>query len=415
MSTNLLSARETEFKDTYGPYIGKWRMEAIAASGKFICETAGDGVYVRDINRKSYLDCFLATGVFNLGHRNEQVGRALTNALETESYGGVFYLSEAKGELARLLVETTPKELELVLPCIGGGEAIDLALKVATGNTGRKKVICCHSSYHGSTGLAAELGSGFLRDWYPLEALEVVRVEPGDINSLRNVVDDSVAALVMEPIRSLFDGKKSDRAYWSAVRDLCDAKRVILIVDEVVCGMGRLGTLWGSEEIGISPDILVSAKGLSGGYFPMAAVVTRADLVNIWGNNPFRHYSTYAWSNVGARVAIAAIEETQRLLPQAMAAGDALHAGLKTLQAQFPDTIKRIQRTGMHFVVMTNFDRVTGKELTLSALANGLLLQASGAYPEAPAKIFPPLILEAKHVDEICDKLSDSLKQLESN
>lgn len=419
-TTNTATARymrtmttaELRFLRTYEAAFGARRMSALVASGKLICEKDADGVYLRDIAGRQYLDCFLATGVFTLGHRNPVVGRAMLNALEGESYSGVFYLSEAKGELSRRLAETSPDGLNVALPAVGGGEAMDLAIKLCTGATGRSGVVCCTKSYHGSAGVAAELGPPVLRDWYPIRALQVTQIEPGDLDALRVSLTENTAAVVMEPIRSLFDGKKADAAYWAEVRRLCDANGTRLIIDEVVCGMGRLGRLWGSELFGIQPDVVVTAKGLSGGYFPMAAAVVREDLLERWGSNPFRAYSSYAWSNVGARVALAAIEETERLLPVVAPIADALEDGLRSIAADAADVVEAVQRTGLHFILKTRPERVSGKDLTLRCLANGLLLQASGAYPEAPAKILPPLVLQMPHVDEICTKLRQSLAEL---
>lgn len=410
--TTQLSPRESHFVDKYARYFDARRIRTIVDSGKFICEAAADGAYLRDVNGKQYLDCFLATGVFNLGHRNPEIERVLQQALKEESFGGVFYLSEAKARLSRDLVECSPPGLDVALPAVGGGEAMDLAIKLAAGATGRRRVVCAERSYHGSAGVSAELGPEALRSWYPLNALAVTRVEPGDIDALRSALDETVAAVVLEPIRSLVDGRKADAMYWRQVREACDAVGAKLIIDEVVCGMGRLGAVWGSELFDIRPDVLVTAKGLSGGFFPMAALVLRSNLLDGWSGNAFRSYSTYAWSNVGARVASAALAETARLLPQAMSVGDQLTVALQQVKQEFPGTIREVQRTGLHFVLNLHEGAVTGQKLTLKALANGLLLQASGAYPDAPAKLMPPLILQAAHVDEICQKLVQSLREL---
>lgn len=404
-----LTEAEERYITAYGRAFGQKRMSALVASGKLLCEKSADGCYVTDLDGKQYLDCFLATGVFSLGHRNPAVGRAVRAALDTESYSGVFYLSEAKGELSQKLVETMPRGVDVALPAVGGGEAMDLAIKLACGATGRSGVICCTKSYHGSAGVTAELGPQVLRDWYPINALRVTRIEAANLEALKNALSENTAAVVMEPIRSLFDGAKADMAYWSEVRRLCDENGTRLIIDEVVCGMGRLGDLWGSTQFGIEPDVIVTAKGLSGGFFPIAAAVVREDLLAKWNNNPFRSYSSYAWSNVGARVALAAISETQACLKTAIPVADRLELELNSLATDHAELVSGVKRTGMHFVLHTHFDRISGKDLTLSCLQNGLLLQASGAYPEAPAKILPPLVLEEAHVDEICTKLRKSL------
>lgn len=396
--------------EQFGKYLGQKRLEIVRRSGKFIVEKTAQGAYIFDQAGNRYLDCFLATGVFNLGHRNEVVMKALHEALEHEDFGGVFYFSEAKGRLAQALVESTDVGLDVVLPAVGGGEANDLAMKLAMAATGKTEFVCFENAYHGSTGLACSLGPEMLRAWFPLEQVKVHRVPVGDITALHTVLmSNDVAACLFEPIRSLIDGHSPGPEYWREVRKLCDLYGTKLIIDEVVCGLGRLGTLWGSQRLGIRPDMLVSAKGLSGGLYPMAAVVMKKDVLDVWGDNPFRSFSTYAWSNIGARVALAAITETQRLLPGANEAGDQLECELAALKERYPGYIGGIRRTGLHFVMETISDRLTGQHLTLEMLSRGVLLQASGAYPQAPAKIFPPLILEKCHIAELIEKLDDVL------
>ncbi len=397
-----------DYIERYGKYLGDRRLRLVEESKKFVIEKTADGAYISDTSGRRYLDFFLATGVFNLGHRNPVLLGALRDALEEEDYGGVFYFSEAKGALARDLIESLEGKLDVVLPAVGGGEANDLAMKMAMAATGRQEFVCFEGAYHGSTGLTAALGPPMLREWFPLELVKVHRVPVGDLVALDATLSSNpVAACLFEPIRSLVDGKNAGPEYWTQVRKLCDRHGSKLIVDEVVCGLGRLGTLWGSQMQGIQPDMLVSAKGLSGGLYPMAAVALKADLLECWGDNAFRSYSTYAWSNIGARVAVAVLAETRRILPQANCRADALEHALDELRVRHPDLVRDVRRTGLHFVLETFPERMSGRELTLRMMERGVLLQASGAYPDAPAKLFPPLILESGHITELAEKLDD--------
>lgn len=393
----------------YARCFGEARLNGLAASGRMLIERDADGAWITDIQGRRYLDFFLASGVFNVGHRNARLRAALDAALEDVEFGGVFYLSEARLELAEHLSRTTPDGLEVVLPAVGGGEAIDLALKLAMANTGRTRVVCGESSYHGSTGLSAELGPERLRTWYPLEPLPVCRVPVGDVAALRAAVDERTAACVLEPIRSLVDGRRPGPEYWREARRICDSCGALLIIDEVVCGMGRLGALWGSDVFGIEPDMLVTAKGLSGGVFPMAALVCRPGVVRPWGDAPYLAYSTYAWSNVGARVASAALDEVARLLPDARRQGDALDEGLRALLATHGDTLVDVRRTGLHWVLDFNPDVTTGSAITDALFERGVLIHASGAYPDAPAKLMPPLVLDDEQIGTFLDRADDAL------
>lgn len=397
-----------KYINSFGSFFGHNRLEAIYESGKFVLEQKVDDAYIYDTSGKRFLDFFLATGVFNLGHRNSKIISVLEQGLATADIGGVFYLSEEKGKLAKKLVETTPKNLQIALPATTGGEANDLAMKLAMGATGRTEFICLEGAYHGSAGLTCDLGPEALRSWFPADFVKVHRVPPGDLKAIEDILKTKkVAACIFEPIRSLVDGKKSDKHYWAGLRELCDLYGSKLIIDEVVCGMGRLGSLWGSNVIDIVPDMLVSAKGLSGGLYPISAVVIKENILDSWGENPFRAYSTYGWSNLGTRVALAAIEETERILPVANKMGDKLESALLGLQEKFAKYITKVQRTGLHFVLDTDHTYINGKDLTLKMFEKGVLFQASGAYPDAPAKLFPPLTFNENHIDELIEKLSE--------
>ncbi len=390
-------------------HFGQGRMQALTASGRVLVERDAAGSHIHDIDGRRFLDFFVASGVFNVGHRNPAVGAALEAALGHSEFGGVFYLSEDKAALAERLATSSPAGLEVVLPAIGGGEAIDLALKLAMAHTGRCGVICGEASYHGSTGLSAELGPQRLREWYPLAPLAVRRVPVGDLDALAAALDEEVAACVFEPLRSLVDGRRPGRAYWRDARHLLDANGTLLVIDEVVCGMGRLGHLWGSALDDIRPDLLVAAKGLSGGYYPMAAVVCRPELLQSWGEVAWRAYSTYAWSNLGARVALAAIDEVERLLPAARARAAAFERALLDLAAAHPAVLTAVRRSGLHFVLEFDGHVLNGARFTDAMFERGVLTHASGAYPDAPGKLMPPLSFDDADVQEFLDKADDAL------
>lgn len=399
------------FINSYGTYFGQRRLEAIERSGKFLLETKAEGAYIHDGDGKRYLDFFCDSGVYTLGHGHPAVRSAVENALRELPNGGVFYFSEAKGNLARRISQTAPPELQVVLPAAGGGEAMDLALKLAMGTTGRTAVICGTRAYHGSSGLAAFLAPVHLREWFPLNPFDVKRVDLGDLDGLKGAIDERTAAVVYEPARTLSDGFHPGPAYWQEVRRLCDAAGAKLIIDEVVAGMGRLGTLWGCLVDNVKPDMMVCAKGLSGGMFPMAALAVRPEMLACWGELPFRSYSTFAWMTAGAVAAAAAIEETLGLLPSALIMAEALERGLQQLVLTYPAVVTGVRRTGMHLTLEFDPHRMTGGRFTQAMFDRGVLLHAAGSIVDAPAKFFPPLVLTQEQIDECLEK-TESVLQL---
>jgi 4-aminobutyrate aminotransferase-like enzyme len=216
--------------------------------------------------------------------------------------------------------------------------------------------------------------------------------------------------VVLEPVRTDCDGLAPEPGYFAEVRRLCDAHGAKLVVDEVVTGMGRLGPLWGCEHWRLEPDLLVTAKGFSGGMFPMAAVVMRPEILDFWGDNPYRNISSYAWSNVGARVARRAIEETQSLLPRARAMGDRLAVVVEELARLHPALIRGVRRTGLLYALDMR-DEMAGMGFLLGLFQRGVIAVASSQNLAVP-KLYPPLILEDDQIAEFAEKASETLEAL---
>ncbi len=419
MKSQHASSRRTgnnrdDFISRYAPYLGRRRVDLIVESGRWMVEDFADGAYIHDTDGGRYLDFFVSSGVFNLGHRHPVIMERLRAALESREFGNLLYFSEPKGELSRTLAESAPGGLQVVLPTASGSEAVDLAIKLAMGRTGRRRIVHFDNSYHGSTGYSTAMGPEVVRSWANIENHDFSKVRYGDLDAVRRAVGEDTAAVIVEPVRSNFDGADPGPAFFADLRKLCDETGTLLIVDEVVTGMGRLGTLWGSEYNRISPDIMVAAKGLSGGVFPLGAVVMRPEIIECWGDHPYRSFSTYAWSNVGAEVAIAAIEETRKILPAANAAGALLEAALGTLHRRHPDLISSVRRVGLVFAVDFNVERLRALEFATALFKRGVVIPpAAISMPTSPiARLLPPLILTQAHVDEFLDKADDALRAL---
>ncbi|MCC6304799.1 MAG: aspartate aminotransferase family protein [Rhodobacteraceae bacterium] len=408
------TGRRDAFIAEYGRHFGARRVELIVKSGRWMVEDHAEGAHIVDTDGRRYLDFFVSSGVFNLGHRHPAIMARMRAALETREFGNLLYFSEPKGELARLLARSAPGGLEVVLPTVSGSEAIDLALKLAMGFTGRQGVIHFDNSYHGSTGYSTAMGPSAVRSWAGIENRAFRQLPYGDIAALRGALDEGIAAVVVEPVRSNFDGLDPGPAFFAELRRLCDATGALMIVDEVVTGMGRLGTLWGAEHNRITPDIMVAAKGLSGGVFPLGAVLMRPAIIDCWTDHPYRSFSTYAWSNVGVEVAIAALEETRKILPAANAAGGLLEEALGILRRRHPGKITSVRRVGLIFAIDFNPERLRALEFATALYGRGVIIPpAAISMPTSPiARLLPPLILAREHVEEFLDKADDALGTL---
>lgn len=399
-----------QYVETYGRYYGADRIQSIVAGGRMMVEARSEGAYIYDAEGRRYLDFFLQSGVHNVGHRNPAVMDVYEQVQKDHDIGGLFYFSEPKGELYKTLAETTPNGLEISIPTVTGGEAVDLALKMAMTATGRKHIVCAQGSYHGSCGLACFLGPDSMHQWTGLNPYPVSRAQHGNIESFRELVTEDTAAVILEPMRSIMYGDTPSKEFYVQLRQLCDEKGVKLLIDEVMCGIGRLGTLWGSDYYGIEPDAMIIAKGLSGGICPMSAVVVRPDMIDNW-QSTYPTFSTYAWSNVGAAVATATLKETQRLLSIVEPCAQKLEDELNRMATGLDGMVTEVVRYGMLYFLVFDNERINGRTFANEMFEHGLITHPSASMPNSPGRLFPPLVLNDEHVTECVSKVADVLKK----
>jgi acetylornithine/succinyldiaminopimelate/putrescine aminotransferase len=254
------------------------------------------------------------------------------------------------------------------------------------------------------------MARGPMRDFAEPLVPDFTEIRFGDEDDLAAKISERTAAVVLEAVRSDCDGRVPPPGYFAAVRRLCDATGAKLISDEVVCGMGRLGPLWGCQYWDVEPDILVAGKGFSGGLYPMSAVVTRPECLDFFGDSPYRTISSFAWSNVGARVSYAALTETERLLPRLAALGDAIDANLRTLQERHRRVLIGVRRAGLLFA-LDFADESAGMSFLAHMFALGVLVVASSQRMDV-IKLYPPLIIEQEQVDELSERMETALASL---
>lgn len=400
-----------QFIAQYGRYFNAKRIGAIAGLGFLFVEGPADGVYFHDSQGRKYLDMWCMGGTFSLGHRHPAILSVAQEALAEEDFGSLFFFSEAKGLLGEKLAQCTPGRLETTHPTVTGAEAIDLSIKLARGSTGRSEILYADQSYHGCTGFALSMmAKGEMRDFAEPLVPDFTEVRFGDAGDLAAKISERTAAVVLEAVRSDCDGAVPPDGYLAEVRRLCDETGTKLISDEVVCGMGRLGTFWGCDYFDVEPDMLVTAKGFSGGVFPMSAVVTRPECLDFFSESPYRSISSFAWSNVGARVSYAALVETEKLLPRLGAVGDRIDAGVTALWERFPAVLKTVRRAGMLFALEFG-DEAAGITFLAGMLEAGVLVVASSQRLDI-VKLYPPLIIEDSHVDEFLDRMESVVERM---
>jgi putrescine aminotransferase len=411
MTTHGTRLTPQDFVDRYGRYFNRNRIEAIQNLGFLFTEGRAEGPYFYDAEGHRFLDMWCMGGNFSLGHRNPAVRAAADAAMREDEFGSLFFFSEAKGQLAEKLAQCTPGRLETTYPVVTGGEAIDLSIKVARGCTGRTQILHADHAYHGCTGFALSMmARGEMRDYAEPLVPDFREIRYGDAGDLAGAISEGTAAVVLEAVRTDADMAIPPAGYFADVRRLCDQTGAKLIIDEVVCGMGRLGRLWGCQYWEVEPDMLVAGKGFSGGMYPMSAVVTRPECLDFFAESPFRSISSFAWSNIGARITLAALAETERLLPGLAGLGDQMEANLTTLQQRYSSVLPLVRRAGMMFAL--DFpDAGLGTRFLATMFQLGVLVVASSQRMDI-IKLYPPLILEKEQVAEFFERMETALQQL---
>ncbi|MDO3720126.1 aspartate aminotransferase family protein [Marinobacter sp. chi1] len=326
-----------------------------------------DGIYLWDTDGRRYIDGCSGAITCNIGHNHPTVKRAMVEQLDKVAFTyRTQFESQVALDLANKLVERTDADLQKVFFVGSGSEAVESAIKLAVqyflveGQPERSKFVSLRPSYHGST-----LGALGLTGYEPLEApyrsatIGSVKVPSPDLYRFReaNVEEhiavvleqteraieaagpETVAAIVVEPVGGASTGGRMfTRSYMEGLRALCDRYGCLLIMDEVLSGMGRTGAWFAYQHYGVAPDILALAKGLGSGYYPIAAMMARQELVDAVGRGGgFMHGHTYAGNPLACATGLAVIEvmDSENLVSNAAEQGFYLRQRLEQLAEKY--------------------------------------------------------------------------------
>jgi acetylornithine/succinyldiaminopimelate/putrescine aminotransferase len=295
--------------ESFSRHVSRGKVELFSTYGIDMVLGPREGVFLGDAySDRRWFNCHCNGGVFNLGHRHPRVVEAVRRALETLDIGNHHLVSPQRAALARRLSESTGNLLPGVVFAVGGGEAIDLAIKVARGVTGRQKVVSARGGYHGHTGLALATGDPQYRNPFGPNPPGFVQVPFNDLMAVDRVVDSSTAAVILEGIPATLGMPMPEPGYLKAVQQVCDRRGAKLILDEVQTGLGRTGSPWFYQQEDVEPHILVTGKGLSGGVYPIAATLMRPELHAFFDDKPFIHISTFGGADLGCVAALTVLD-----------------------------------------------------------------------------------------------------------
>jgi putrescine aminotransferase len=400
--------------EQFGRHISSAKVAFFEAAGIDFVLGRREGPYLWDLTgEKRLVDCHCNGGVFNLGHRHPDVRKALAESLDSLDIGNHHLISAARAALATRLAHLTPGDLPYTVFGVGGGEAIDLAIKVARGHTGRANIISAKGAYHGHTGLALAAGDVQYRAPFGPMAPGFQQIPFNDIAALEDAVDDDTAAVIFETVPATYGVVIPHPDYFPQVREICDQRDIVLIIDEVQTGLGRTGKLWAVQHFDVSPDVMVIGKGLSGGIYPVTATCFRKELEAVFHEHPFIHVSTFGGAEVGCPVALKVLDLSSEpsFLSHVGQLAAAFASGFEVLQNAHPSVLVRLRQLGL----MMGIELVNaqcGPFFTKAAYDHGLLAIYANNDPRV-VQLLPPLTIGPDLVDEILERVDRALADLE--
>lgn len=417
----------------------------------------GQGIHLFDEQGKRYIDASGGAAVSCLGHGHPDVVAAMHRQIDQLAYAHTsFFTTEVAEQLADQLIRTAPAGMSHAYFVSGGSEAVEAALKMArqyfveTGQPQRQHFIARRQSYHGNTlGALAVGGNEWRRQQFRPLLIDVTHVSPcyayrdqrpdetpeqyGQrlVRELQETIErlgpQNVMAFVAETVGGATAGVLTPvPGYFKGVRELCDRHGILLILDEVMCGMGRTGTLHACEQEGVVPDLMTIAKGLGGGYQPIGAVLAQSRIVDAMreGSGMFQHGHTYLGHAVACAAALAVQQVIERdgLLARARALGLHLHGRLDAVLGQHPH-IGDIRGRGLFWGLELVADRATRRwfdpslklhaRIKAEAMARGLMVYPMGGTVDGHAGdhvlLAPPFISSEADIDEIVGLLGAAI------
>lgn len=412
-----LIGQETREKITelFARHVSSGKVQFFLGAGIDFVMGKREGVYVYDIGGKRLLNCNCNGGVFNLGHRNPLALAALREALEELDIGTHHTVSEHRALLGEMLAEICPGDINRVIYGVSGGESVDAAIKLARGHTGRAGIVSAEGGYHGHTGFA--LAAGHEQYSAPFEPMApgFSHVPFGDIDALEAAVDETTAAVLFETIPATLGIAIPPDDFYAGVRRVCDERGAVMVMDEVQTGLGRCGAYWGIDTYGVVPDVMVTAKGLSGGVYPITAVLFSDRMNPFWHDNPFVHISTFGGPEPGCRVAMKVVEllKQPEFLGHVNAMAKLFEKGFAELASRHPDVLVEVRQRGL-FMGLKMVNEMCGPLMTVAGFEHGVFTVWANN-DTSVSQIIPPLIIQPSEVDHVLESLDRMLASVESS
>ncbi|HER54429.1 MAG TPA: aspartate aminotransferase family protein, partial [Candidatus Bathyarchaeota archaeon] len=359
---------------------------------------------VWDINGNEYIDCTGSYGVAVVGHCHPKVVEAVQKQVETLIACHASFYNDARSILLEKLIALAPKSMDRVFLSNSGAESVECALKLARKYSGKPEIIAMMGAFHGKTmgALSATWKQKYRAPFMPLVP-GFKHVPPNNLEKLRAAVTDKTAAVLVEPVRGEGGILLNSDDFLPGVRELCDEKGVLMILDEVQTGFGRTGKVFACEHWNVVPDIMCSAKSIAGGL-PMGATFAKEEVMAAFQRG--EHSSTFSGNPLVCAAASAAIDVLveEKLAERAENLGKYFKGKLDALAEKY-NVVREVRGLGLMIGMETRFDVYN---ILIGCMDRGVLVLDAG---RNVVRFLPPLVIEKEQIDKVVDTLDAVLEQ----
>lgn len=365
----------------------------------------GEGMVVRDVEGKEYLDFVGGIAVCGLGHSNPEIVSVLNEQAKRLMHISNLYYISPQARLAERLAKVTPKAIEKFFFCNSGAEAVEAALKLAVRHTGRVDILALEGSFHGRTcgALGATWEKSYRKPYKSLISPVFDFAPVGDLDAVKEKVNDQTAAIVAEPIQGEGGINVLSKHFIRGLREVCDDNGSLLILDEIQSGMCRTGKWFACEHSDVQPDVITIAKSLGNG-FPIGAMGAKKEIMDSFA--PGDHASTFGGNPLGSAVAKKVIDIMNRdeMFARAGEIGGYFKEKLEWLLKRH-DVAQEVRGRGLMLALELEGKDIAEKVLE-RAREDGFLINVT---QKNVLRFLPPLIVEKKQIDKLIEKLDEIL------
>jgi len=407
-SSEALSATEPypsreEVAGAFAGHVNRGKVAALRAMGVDIVVGEREGAHFRDAySGRWFWNCHCNGGVFNLGHRNPAAIAALREALEHLDVGNHHLISGWRARLAEQLSRSTGDRLPYALFTASGSEAVDLALTLARGHTGREKIVAAMGAYHGLAGFARAASDPRWSEPYGAPLPGFAHVPFNDLEQLGAELEGGAAAVILESIPATLGFPPPAPGYLREAGELARRHGAVLVLDEVQTGLGRTGTHWYYQQEQAEPDIVITGKGLGAGLYPVSAALITEELEGFFDQRPFAYVSTFGGSELGCVTANAVMTEISRpeFMDRVRALGERFETGFDGLPFE-------LRRRGL--TMGLSFEGPEGGVEAAKKLIDAGVFAVFAEHDHSVTQFKPPLILSDSEADEIIGAVRHAL------